>query len=65
MGTKISRNIPIRDIVVHGDDARVLFNGMLRRKLLIERQPPDGLLRPEMADSILNQHNPLVEANPS
>jgi sulfate adenylyltransferase len=47
----------------HGDDARVQFSGTLLRKLLTERQAPDGLIRPEVAEIILTQDNPFVEAS--
>ncbi|MGH8071171.1 MAG: sulfate adenylyltransferase [Candidatus Entotheonellia bacterium] len=47
----------------HGDDARVQFSGTLLRKLLTERQAPDGLIRPEVADIILNQDHPFVEVS--
>jgi sulfate adenylyltransferase len=47
----------------HGDDVRVQFSGTLLRKLLTERQAPDGLIRPEVAEIILNQDNPFVEAS--
>jgi sulfate adenylyltransferase len=47
----------------HGDDARMQFSGTLLRKLLIERQAPDGLMRPEVAEIILNQDHPFVEVS--
>jgi sulfate adenylyltransferase len=47
----------------HDDGARVQFSGTLLRKLLSERQAPDGLIRPEVAEIILNQDNPFVEAS--
>jgi sulfate adenylyltransferase len=47
----------------HGDDVRVQFSGTLLRKLLTERQAPDGLIRPEVAEIILSIDNPFVEAS--
>ena len=44
----------------HGDDVRVQFSGTLLRRLLTERQAPDGLMRPEVADMILNHYQPFV-----
>ncbi len=49
----------------HGDDARVQFSGTLLRQLLTERQAPDSLIRPEVADIILNHDNPFVEVSHS
>ena len=45
----------------HGADQRVDFSGTLLRKLLTERKPPEGLIRPEVADIILNADQPFVE----
>jgi sulfate adenylyltransferase len=47
----------------HGEDQRVQFSGTLLRRLLAERRAPDGLIRPEVAEIILNQDNPFVEVS--
>ncbi len=45
----------------HGAEARVDFSGTLLRKLLSERQAPDGLIRSEVAEIILSTEQPFVE----
>jgi sulfate adenylyltransferase len=45
----------------HGAEARVDFSGTLLRKLLSERQAPDGLIRSEVAEIILSTAQPFVE----
>ena len=48
-----------------GMTSKVQFSGTLLRRLLTERQAPDGLIRPEVADIILNHDNPFVEVSHS
>jgi sulfate adenylyltransferase len=45
----------------HGPEARLDFSGTLLRRLLTERQAPDGLIRPEVAEIILGLDQPFVE----
>jgi sulfate adenylyltransferase len=45
----------------HGAEARLDFSGTLLRRLLTERQAPDGLIRPEVAEVILGMDRPFVE----
>jgi sulfate adenylyltransferase len=45
----------------HGAEHRVDFSGTLLRQLLTERKPPEGLIRPEVADIILGAERPFVE----
>jgi sulfate adenylyltransferase len=44
----------------HGPDERLDFSGTLLRRLLSERQAPDGLIRPEVAEIILDSEHPFV-----
>ena len=44
----------------HGAEARLDFSGTLLRRLLTERQAPDGLIRPEVAEVILSMDHPFV-----
>jgi len=48
-------------ICPHGSSERVDFSGTLLRKLLTERAAPDGLIRPEVAEIILNVDHPFVK----
>jgi sulfate adenylyltransferase len=45
----------------HGPAERLDFSGTLLRRLLAERQAPDGLIRPEVAEVILSTDHPFVE----
>jgi sulfate adenylyltransferase len=45
----------------HNADERLDFSGTLLRRLLTERQAPDGLIRPEVAEIILRTEQPFVE----
>jgi sulfate adenylyltransferase len=45
----------------HGMGEHLDFSGTLLRRLLTERQAPDGLIRPEVAEIILNTAHPFVE----
>jgi sulfate adenylyltransferase len=45
----------------HGAEERLDFSGTLLRRLLTERQAPDGLIRPEVAEIILSMDHPFVE----
>jgi sulfate adenylyltransferase len=45
----------------HGPAEHLDFSGTLLRRLLSERQAPDGLIRPEVADVILGVDHPFVE----
>jgi sulfate adenylyltransferase len=44
----------------HGAGERLDFSGTLLRRLLTERQAPDGLIRPEVAEVILAVEQPFV-----
>jgi sulfate adenylyltransferase len=45
----------------HGAEERLDFSGTLLRRLLTERQAPDGLIRPEVAEIILSTDHPFAE----
>jgi sulfate adenylyltransferase len=45
----------------HGAEERLDFSGTLLRRLLTERQAPDGLIRPEVAEIILSMDHPFVK----
>jgi len=45
----------------HGVEERLDFSGSLLRRLLTERQAPDSLIRPEVAEIILSTDHPFVE----
>jgi sulfate adenylyltransferase len=45
----------------HGTGEHLDFSGTLLRRLLTERQAPDGLIRPEVAEIILNTDHPFIE----
>jgi ATP sulfurylase len=45
----------------HTAEERLDFSGTLLRRLLTERQAPDGLIRPEVAEIILRTEHPFVE----
>jgi sulfate adenylyltransferase len=49
----------------HGASEQIQFSGTLLRRLLTERKVPDGLIRPEVAEIILNVDNPFVEVKES
>jgi sulfate adenylyltransferase len=49
----------------HGASEQIQFSGTLLRRLLTERKAPDGLIRPEVAEIILNVDNPFVEVRES
>jgi sulfate adenylyltransferase len=44
----------------HGPEERLDFSGTLLRRLLTEREAPDGLIRPEVAEIILSTDHPFV-----
>ncbi len=48
-------------ICPHGASERIDFSGTLLRRLLSERQAPDGLIRPEVAAIVLGVEQPFVE----
>ncbi len=49
-------------ICPHGDDEHINFSGTKIRKMLIEgKRPPELMMRPEVADVILEFENPFVE----
>jgi sulfate adenylyltransferase len=45
----------------HGPDQRLEFSDTLLRRLITERQAPDGLIRQEVAEIILGTDHPFVE----